>query len=594
MKKHDFYKELMSQYTFDEERIRKNARRASSASFLARNSKWLPLTAACLVVMVSATVILPFVLTGNEVGGNVLPPLPPVPAGVVVSDGDRIDVITHMEEALKTEGFTFEEKEMYISFEKPMTQEEFSAVLSALPPSAGTVELVALWNGGFVDAADANDMLFTAAKVIASDELYFELNACSEFSAIEVSSLSLMINDNNFRPIMNKAEFTDVPPPPETSEPSLTTPPYVSSDPYSDYPPLSVDIIGQELPIIEPFTETDPPQTVELPISDDFIDINIENAVSVDFISENKFILLTKSQIQFYEINTDEGEGYNCNAISGYVAANPSVVFTDITTGTLLILGGDAFGRRTELFIADSETGELIRLDTSDMDNITGAFFRNGEILIETQTAIYIASRHDGYEPHKTVEIAREAYHDYDADDPESFESTEFTEYTHHIRGGESVEIIEGANALVVLGFANGGFKYAALNDYNVQMYRFNTADRTSVKVDLGLENEGEIKFVHSPNARNFAIVTENGVYVWNATLSALSSYAIDVPYLRFHRYSGKFFTDNSGNWYILDGTHIGSISKEEVDELAPKPEFSSAYELFEITPDTIRLHVVN
>jgi len=551
--KHDFYKEIMSQYTFDEEKILKNAKRASSASFLARNSKWLPLVSAACLLITAVAVILPMAL--NDDGGFVTPP----PVSHTASAEDRM---LYMADIIRAGGITNEKKEIYLSFEEAMTPDELNAVLSDVASEDGSLELLALWNGGFVDAAQAGNTFYNGAKISAFDNLYFELYARAEFSAVEFKSD--MVNDSNFQPIVNTPDPVNLPYPTDPIDPIDPVDPIDDPvDPIDDpVDPIDdpVDPIDDPVdPIDDPVDPIDDPVD---PIDDpadpiqEFIELNIEGAQSVNFITENRFVVLTGSQIQLYEVTKNADNKHGIKAVTGYVAANPAIVYTDARTGTLLILGGDAFGQRTELFIAEGESGELKQLNVFGTGDIISAIYRNGEIVVGTANAIYVASRNGGY----------------------YFSVAEETEM----------------DSLTVLGFTNGGFMYARNHFSETRIYRFNTANFISEEVDAGLWGiSGEYSFVRSPNAGNFAVITNEGTYIWNASLSALSDLVPDASSVRFHRYSGNFITDGKGNWYQIQGTQLIPTTEREADELSPKQEFSSSYKILEITSSTVKIDIV-
>ena len=540
MNKHDFYKEIMSQYTFDEEKILKNAKRASSASFLARNSKWLPLVSAACLLITAVAVIFPMVL--NDDGGLI----PPSPTSHTASAEDRI---LYMENLLMAGGITNEKKEIYLSFEEAMTSDELSAVLSEVASEEGSIELLALWNGGFVDAAQAGAGFYNGARIIAFDNLYFELDARAEFAAVEFKSD--LVNDRNFQPIVNTPEPVHIPNPTDPDDPldDPTDPLDDPTDPLDDPTDPLDDPVD---PIDEPVDPIDEPVD---PVQE-FIELNIDGAQSVNFITENRFTVLTGSQIQLYEITKGADNRQGIKAVAGYVAANPAIIYTDARTGTLLILGGDAFGLRTELFIADGENGELKPLDTSGMSDILSAIYRNGEIVVGTNSAIYVAYKNGGYLFSKAEEASMDT--------------------------------------IVVLGFTNGGFMYARSYPNNTRIYRFNTANFISEEVDTSLWNvSGEISFIRSPNAGNFAMITSKGAFIWNASLGVLSDHILDTSTIRFHRHSGNFINDGKGNWYQLQGTQLIPTTEAEANELAPKPEFSTGYKVLEITASTVKIDIV-
>ena len=169
MNRKDFYKEIMSQYTFDEDKIRRNAKRASSNNFLALSSRWLPLTtaAAVFVAVFGGYMLLNL---GSDGGGERTMPL-----AVRVSHEERVDDITAFEELLRDDSSALKGN-IYISFSKPLTYKEFDSVLDLVASDTGYIEIVALWNGEFVGADTALDreliyssnVFYSGAKIIAT------------------------------------------------------------------------------------------------------------------------------------------------------------------------------------------------------------------------------------------------------------------------------------------------------------------------------------------------------------------------------------------------------------------------------------------
>ncbi|MCL2697249.1 MAG: hypothetical protein FWE74_04105 [Oscillospiraceae bacterium] len=565
MNKHDFYKEIMSQYTFDESKIRRNAKRASSASFFlsAAKSKWLPLTSAAAVFAVAAVVLFGSVLNNN---GIIPPPLPPNYSGTsAVSDIDRFKAIIEKEGILETEGFTNEQIEMYISFAEPMTFEELDSVLSSLASDDSGVQVVALWNGEFVNIEEqeiqAATMFFNGARVLASDGLYSELRSITAFTAVEFGGG--LVNDENYSPITTipntPEEFTQAPPE-STDDPDAPADPVHSDDPVDPHEEHTPD--GD---VNLPENSDDPVEIpIVIPCDDGLIELDLSNATSMNFINGNRFVLTTGSQVLLYEIVTDANNAHALTAISGFVTVNPQVIYIDAVTGTLLITGGDAFGRVTNLFIAESESGELRQIDTTVLvqngEEIRTALVRNGEIVIRTRndsvSAIYTAGRNGGFVLNKV-------------------EETE--------------------DILVILGFTNGGFKYARISEGVTRTFVYSTIGFYSEEIDLGFGTlEGELRFMRSNDGSNFAVITDNGTYVWNAAIGALTSNAIDSLSVRFHRHSANVINDDNGNWYILQGTELIPATEDEANALARKPVFSGVYRLAEITPIAVSIEVIS
>jgi hypothetical protein len=487
----------------------------------------------------------------------------PQPTSGYVSEIERMNEIIKAEGLLVSPpvGHIAEKRDMYISFAEPMTHAEFDSVIGEVSPDGGTIEIISLWSSEFVAVNTAmadTGAFFTGAKINAYDSVYFQLRGRSEFSVVEFEGL---INDMNFRPIAILPELT--------GEPPVTTQPVTDNQPAEPGEPAEpADPIEPAEPA-EPTEPTDPVEPAEPGIGlieDEVLEIDMAGVVSIDFISDSRFVLLTGSQILLYEIVEDSDGRHDYKALAGFIAVNPTVIFTDIKTGTLLIAGGDAFGRQTYLFIADAVSGELLQLDTESMTQngmeINTALYRDGEIIVginnATLSAIYIAGGSGGY-----------------------FSKLE-----------------ETGDVLTLLSFTNDGFIYARNFGGTTRLLTYDTARHVSGEVTAGAGTElpnGELKFVRSPDAGNFAVISiTEGAYIWNIKLNALSEYPLMTSDIRFHKYSGDFFTAADGSWYMLQGTQVLPATEADAGEQIQKPVFEAGHRLLDITPTLARIEIVS
>ena len=555
----------MSQYTFDESKIRRNAKRASSASFFlsVTKSKWLPLTSAAAVFAVVAAVIFGAVLNDN----GITPPAPHIPYSnsgnaSTVNERDRLIIMATNNDFIDENGLADEQIEMYISFAKPMTSDELDSVLASYGED---VQVVVLWhNDLMVESAEEHSAaFFNGARVLANGGLYSELTALPAFTVIELGGG--VIDDSNFVPI--------------TTIPTHDNPidlPWTYNNPSFD--PLNIDGTGEpEDPFVLPpdgevdIDDSNPEpvfiEPIVIPGDDGLIELDIAGAADARFINGNRFVLTTANQVLLYEIITGADDVHSLTALAGFMAVNPQVVYVDANTGTLLITGGDAFGRVTNLFIAEGESGELRQLDTTVIAQaqaeIRTALFKDGEVVLRTRSdsinTIYTAGRNGGF-------ILSKA------------EETE--------------------DILVILGFTTQGFKYARISEGVTRTFKYNTVGFNGEEIDLGFAElsamQGELRFMRSNDGSNFAVITDNGTFIWNASLGALTDYAIDTLDVRFHRHSSSIISDDKGNWYILQGAELIPTTEEEADALAKKPVFSSAYRFYEIAPTSVKISIIS
>ncbi|MDR2559168.1 MAG: hypothetical protein LBC86_06465 [Oscillospiraceae bacterium] len=565
MNKHDFYKEIMSQYTFDESKIRRNAKRASSASFFSQitKSKWLPLTSAAAVFAVVAAVMFGYVLN-NGIAPPPPPPLPPTTPANTVSEVVRWNAMPEQANFIEHFGLFEEQIEMYISFAEPMTLEELDLVLESFASDDGSVQLIALWHGELmgIEVPEVRQFaFFDGARVLASGGLYSELNGHPAFIAVEFGGI---IDEETFRPLTmipdDFEETAETPPVTDIPELEQPNPPEEPDDPFVEILPPGGDVTPPEIED----DPVNPEEPIVIPYDDGFIELDISGAVSVNFINGNRFVLTTGSQVLLYEIITDADGINTLTAISGFVTVNPQVIYIDNQTGTLLITGGDAFGRITTLFLAEGESGELRQIDTNVLvqngEEIRTALVRNGEIILRTrndsESAIYTAGRNGGFVLNK---------------------------------------IEETNGTLVILGFTDNGFKYARITDGVTTIFNHSTIGFFSEEIDLGFsELEGALRFTRSNDGSNFAVITDSGTYVWNAAAGALTENSISSTSIRFHGHSANAICDEWGNWFIIQGTELINVTEEEANALARKPVFSISYRLSEINPWSVIIEIVS
>jgi len=481
LNKHDFYKEILSQYTFDEEKIRRNAKRASSASFFTRNSKWLPLATAAAVFLI--------VFVGHTMTD--------------IGRGSIIDNDAHGE----TRSGNFIPMSSTTEPVEPVSPPQTDTPPVPEPP----VEVIAPTVAQPTDNPPQQQPPVVIGEPVIDDTP----------------------DDGNDG--IDTVDADD----PEDS-------PAENPDDHDTDPPLPPDD-----EIIEP----DQPQTT--------LEITVDNGISADFINQNGLIILTRNQVLLYEITTADGADTHEIAQS-FDTHNPKITFSDMDTGTLLIIGSDAFGRQTDLFIADGTNSELRRLDTSNvtqgLTDISYAVYNNGEIILMAQSAetyaIYVAQREGS--------------------------------------GWFFDKVAESTDSLIVLGCTDDGFIYAQeADDSETKIFMYNTAGFSAEEIDIGIPVEPGFRFERSPDARNFAVITDDGAYIWIEGLYLLTDYSVNAADVKFHRYSGNIFNDGMGKWYTIHGTQIVSTTESEADALTKKPEFSSAYRLSDITPALVRIEIV-
>ncbi len=550
MDKKEFYKQLMSEYTFNEEKIRRNAKRKPSNSFL--TSKWMPLSAAAAVFVTvygGYMILTPLMNDGNNV-------LPDTGISASGSETDQVSAYDRLTD-IEFKGYlinsnklsAMENKTMYISFQYPMTYNQYTSILNTLVSDTGEIVTEALWNGKFIslesikaDNSDNNE--YTAAKILAPVGFYNDIKDVSAFFSVEFDS---KINDDNFEPLINEPVTTERPVETSTTIPTETV--STTAPPVTEVPTDT----GTKAPETASTPETSAPVN---PLEIKMLQIPAENVIDVKFINNNRFFVLTRDNIFLYEINNELGY----TELASFKSYNSRITYQSPDDSTFVILGGvDDLLRRTELFIADGVTGELVQIDTSAITadaNIVYAYYNGSDVFIKTlasdssYNAFYIAS-YDGS--------------DFWIDKLEQFSAP-----------------------TSVLHFDNKCFIYSITDDGGLtELYKKNYKDGSAVRLELDID--GAVHFVRSNYLDNFAIIMDDGTaaWIWNASTETLSDKLV-AENLSFSSYSGDVFTDGSA-WYTLYGNSIQVIDAEPIYE---EPQFSSRFSIYEVSPEGIKIEV--
>ena len=397
MNKHDFYKELMSQYTFDESKIRRNAKRASSASFFTRNSKWLPLATAAAVFTI--------VFVGN-----------------IFMNGNRADITDN---------------------------------------SLGDIERRPLHSEGLIPTIPSLDENITP----------FAPDDDDTNPAVRINP-AIEDDDDDINVTIDPVDTPVVPGDDNTDEPSDDTNDTDDRNPVIHINPDDTDDLPAGL-------DEDPDDTDAQTI----LEIDTDNVQTAGFITENRLVMLTRNQVQLYDITEKDGL-ITYELAQSFDTHNPRINFTDRDSGTQLIIGSDAFGRQTDLFIADGTNGSLRRLDTSNvtqgMTDISYAVYNNGSIILKAQSA----STHSIYAANRG--------------------ST-----------GWSFELlVECTNRISILSRAANGFFYAIFED-DIKVYRYSMSSSEVSEVNTGTFLSSTIRFERSHDAGSFAAVSADGQRNW-------------------------------------------------------------------------------
>ena len=218
MNRNEFYKQLMSEYTFDADKVRENAKRGKKRQKLTPLYVGMSAAAAAMVVTVGTIAM-------TNLGRN---------DGVSLTDTglttlSASDRLSHALQQLEQERESSESKDFLVTFAQPLTPAQAQSVLTA----GGNIPVKQLYlsDGSRVSDADSiggiftggGDQRITGAAVYCSGSFAAELQDNPEVFLIEVMEAS---DFENAAPVdiaeISTGEVTL--PPTEVTEPGAVTP----------------------------------------------------------------------------------------------------------------------------------------------------------------------------------------------------------------------------------------------------------------------------------------------------------------------------------------------------------------------------------
>ena len=401
MNKNDFYKELMSEYSFDKDEILKNAKKGRMAS-----QKHLPMyigvTAAAAAVVVTAGTLISVGLSGRRgaelVDGSALASL---------SDEQRMEKA--MEEIRENEN-SAELRDVLITFASPLSPDAVRNVLTAegsIPvkmlylsdgsrvvgeeavaavfgENSQTVTGAVVNCAGYLMSALQNDSAVIAVEIITEND-NMDLVAPINADMIQNSTDSYEPNDDYVYPGDNTGGITvDISGTTEdssedtsteessseqtadTSEDmsgdesegsseSSTLPSDTSEPTITEEPPITSD------PSVSESTEDKLPEGVALPGGKDKISYTTENidAKSAFFLTDNVYYVRKADSIALYSF-----DGNSETLLSIGYCEEPRVCFVSENGGRLLV-SGCTDGVRNRLFYVNANSGSISEIDVS-------------------------------------------------------------------------------------------------------------------------------------------------------------------------------------------------------------------------------------
>ena len=373
MNKKEFYRELMTAYTVDTEKIKCNAKRRA----LKKTSsplKWVSCVAACTAAALAVVIL----------SVNMLPK----PGVDIVDNGldSAIERVYAAEQRFKELAAKNEVMDMYVSFEEEHSLNEILMAFSAIDNN-GDIKLSLLYttDGKYYKYSNkiSGELKFRGAKITAPAKLFEELNRLKIVSLAEPVEGS-KFTDKSFVPYVNKEQSSSDITFTETSEGTVPEIIITDNSTVSNTPqPSETTDISQS----DTNSQT-PENTVKIPVSD---------VKTAQFISNDKLIVTTSDSIRLYKLT--EGE---LQLETTFYAEDAKIGYADSANSSLYITACDTKGRN-RLFYADGAAGTLSETDISSItegeNEIASVMCSGNGIIIKTVSTekanIYYAVRSD-------------------------------------------------------------------------------------------------------------------------------------------------------------------------------------------------------
>lgn len=549
MNKNDFYKELMTSYSLDPEKIRMNALKQAKKPMWQKvaSTYWKP----AMGVAAAAAVTVGAVAFTNR----------PSAPDVIVAPEAAMSASQRLMEADKNYYNIAEEDviftDMYVTFMEPVSYNEILMMISAVDDS-GNIAVNALYLEDEVVRRDdvdsfaaehADEDVAVAAKLSLPMSYYRDVQDLSLVYLAELGSAEL--NDETFVPL--DVEDGD---PLENDHlsivPSVTTTPVVTTTPFSfeEIPETTTEeapVIGEsagDSTVIPPVTtteekeaeitvdtteiivtttpETTPEETTttyyrgDVGLMTEIYELNVPNALNT-YIVGNNVVVLSKEKAYIYTIGAFAGSQYG-NAID---VINPKLAYKDETR---IILTGCS---------PDGIRNILISLNAQD-----DTYF------------VYDAGQNIGNNEIASVSYCEEADKFY----LKAVSQTSTLVYELHISSDSQLTFrpLVEVEAPVSIAGSSGDILYFTTNAGadKTTLYSFNCLDGTLLEY---ASFESNIVIRRSADFRSFAIFLDDGTaYIFDAETGRLVAAQIDDT-VQITADGGTTYYSAGGNVYMLN-----------------------------------------
>lgn len=403
MNKNDFYKELMTTYALDPEKIRMNAVKQ------AKKPAWQKTAESCWKPVAGAAAVIAVTFAGITLANQSSAPDITVDHNEVLSASQRLFEAEQDYYNLSSEQ---DSVNMYVTFLEPVSYNEILMFLSTVG-DLGDFEICSLYLKD-VEAPETNVIGYAAEHSAEKTAVAAKISLPSSFHR-DIQDLSIVylaelgsdeINDSTFTPIAVEdgdplnGDYLNSITTPVTLAPPVTTTPFsfdaVTEVPVTDNPvigdshsdsdttlPPATETTTSEEELIEPDEEEeliepdeeeyDEPDSTTVPTTEtpaesttysgtngglltEYYDLNVENSLETHIIGDNA-VILTKTNAYFYTLG-----GFASSQYSEIIPIdNPKLAYKNEKTVILSGCGSD--GARTILSVIDLEANTILTYD---------------------------------------------------------------------------------------------------------------------------------------------------------------------------------------------------------------------------------------
>ena len=581
MNKNDFYKELMTSYALDPEKIRMNALKQAKKPMWQKvaSTYWKP----AMGVAAAAAVTVGAVAFTNR----------PSAPDVIVAPEAAMSASQRLMEADKNYYNIAEEDviftDMYVTFIEPVSYNEILMMISAVDDS-GNIAVNALYLEGEVVKRDdvpgfaaehADEDVAVAAKLSLPMSYYRDVQDLSLVYLAELGSAEL--NDETFVPLT--VEDDD---PLENDHlsiiPSVTTTPVVTTTPFSfeeviETTTEEAPVIGDsanDSTVIPPVTSTEDNEAEITVDTTEIIVTTTPETTPEETTTTTYYRGDVGLMTEIYELNTP-------NALNTYIVGDNVVVLSKeqayiYTIGSIT----GQYGNAIDLInpkLAHKDENRII-LTGCSADGI-----RNTIVSINTQNDTYLvydASQNIGNSEIASVSYCKEADKFY----LKAVSQTSSLVYELHVLSDSQLSFrpLVEVEAPISIAGSSGDILYFATNSgtEKTTLYSFNCLDGTLLEYT---SFDGDVRIRRSVDFRSFAIFLTDGTsYIFDAETGRLVSAQVDDTV--------QIVADGGATYYSVNNTTYRINVAGEISEadkyVSFDTEIAQQFIVNEITPEKV------